>query len=185
MRPTAAIRLELALLASVASASLLSAQTDFDRPAIAGVIGLGFGGPDADDGGMLGVELRVPVAGRVSASIGASRWGFVVGCDLIIGASCDDTAWAGDLTVAARLTPRRTSWELAIAASVGRLVYTSDRGVWKPSVAIETRTGLGGPFGWQIGLAYHVFAGSRLAGQPYQPRSANLVVVRTGLHVRM
>jgi len=176
-------RFGLGLLLAPLSAGLLSAQAGPGGGLIAGFVALGFDHGDPAAAGAVGLELRLPLAGRMSASVTAARWWFMVGCDLVVGAPCDETAWSADGGVLTRLTPENWSWELAVAARVGRLYYSADRGVWDPSLGLDAIGGVTRRIGWQVGLSYHALADSRPAGLPYQPSTADHVVIRAGLHV--
>lgn len=58
-----------------------------------------------------------------------------MGCDLIVGLPCNESAWSAEIGLAIHLAPRRMLQPYA-AARIGRLVPGSNEAaVWNPSVS--------------------------------------------------
>jgi|GEM_PF-2613304 len=146
----------------------------------------GFAGGGPGSGGLLiGLELRTPELGRLSAAAAGSAWQFIgVGCDLIIGARCEESAKALDIGPVVRLTPGSQSWRLEATARLGGLWYNGeDSGVWNPSAGLGFGFGQLRRVGGLLSLHYHALTSSRPSNLPHPPTDDHLVVT-AGLQVR-
>jgi len=140
----------------------------------------------AGSGGLLiGLELRTPELGRLSAAASGSAWQFIgVGCDLIVGTRCDESAKVFDIGPVVRLTPGGRSWRLEATARIGGLWYNDeDAGVWNPSAGLGFGFGQLRKVGGLLSLRYHALTSSRPSNLPHPPTDDHLVV-SAGLQVR-
>lgn len=175
--------LGVGLLVVWLSAGSAVAQARPDRGFVAAHAALGLDA-GVSAGGALGAEVQVPLGGRVSATLMGGRWWFAVGCDLLPGGRCDESAWFLSGGAAVRLTPAEWRWTLAVAARVGRRYYAADRGVWEPSLSLEATGPRSGRVGWLVGFGYHALTDNRPATEPYAPRTNDQRVFRAGLLIR-
>jgi len=142
--------------------------------------GPGTGGP------LVGLELRTPELGRLSAAASGSTWQFVgVACDLPIGGKCpDEHVKAFDIGPVVRLTPRGTSWSLEATARIGGLWDRWGDRIWNPSVGVGFGFGRLRRVGGLLGLRYHALTSSRPSTLPDRPDTDDLFVGSAGLQLR-
>ena len=105
---------------------------------------------------MVGLEIRTSTFGRVAVSATASRWWFAVACATVVGAHCDDTAWALDLGPVIWLSASGHPWRLYGTGRFGGLFYSGrDRAVRNPSVGLGLARGGRNAVGFQAEIRYH------------------------------
>jgi hypothetical protein len=144
-----------------------------------------FGGPEP--GGLLvGLELRSPELGRLSAATAASTWQFVeVACDVIPGGTCpDERVKAFDIGPVVRLTPCGRSWRLEATARIGGHWDRWGDRVWNPSAGVGFGFGQSRRLGGLLGLRYHALTSSRPSTLPNRPDTRDYFAASAGLQLR-
>jgi hypothetical protein len=173
----------VALLAG--SVGSLEGQSPGVRSSLTLFAGHTFGGPEP--GGLLvGLELRSPELGRLSAAAAGSTWQFVgVACDVIPGGTCpDERVKAFDIGPVVRLTPRGRSWRLEATARIGgHWDHWGDR-VWNPSAGVGFGFGQLRRVGGLLGLRYYALTSSRPSTLRNRPDTRDYFAASAGLQLR-
>lgn len=159
----------------------LESQSPSARSSLTVFSGFATGGPGSD-GLQVGLELRTPELGRVSAAVAGSTWQFVtIACDVIPGGpSCaDKSVKAFDIGPVVRLTPPGRSWRLEATARIGGLWDRSGDSLWNSSVGLGFGFGQLGRVGGLLGLRYHALTSSRSG-----PETGDLFAASAGLQLR-
>jgi hypothetical protein len=173
----------VALLAG--SVGRVEGQSPGVRSSLTVFAGHTFGGPEP--GGLLvGLELRSPELGRLSAATAASTWQFVeVACDVIPGGTCpDERVKAFDIGPVVRLTPCGRSWRLEATARIGGHWDRWGDRVWNPSAGVGFGFGQSRRLGGLLGLRYHALTSSRPSTLPNRPDTRDYFAASAGLQLR-
>ena len=173
--------LVVALLAGYVGS--LESQSRSARSSVTVFSGLATGGPGSD-GLLVGLELRTPELGRLSAAAAGSTWQFLrIACDLIPGGPpcADKSVKAFDIGPVVRLTPPGRSWRLEATARIGGLWDRSGDPLWNPSVGVGFGFGQLRRVGGLLGLRYHALTSSRSSPRP---ETADLFAASAGLQLR-
>lgn len=164
----------------------LESQSRSARSSVTVFSGLGTGGLGAD-GLLVGLELRTPELGRVSAAAAGSTWQFVgIACEVIPGGPpCPDkSVKAFDIGPVLRLTPPGRSWRLEATARIGGLWDRSGDPLWNPSVGLGFGFGQLRRVGGLLGLRYHALTSSRSSTFPNRQETGDFVAASAGLQLR-
>jgi hypothetical protein len=138
-------------------------------------------------GGLLvGLELRTPELGRLSAAAAGYTWQFVgVACDVIPGGACPDKrVKAFDVGPVVRLTPPGRAWRLEATARIGGLWDRWGDRVWNPSAGLGFGFGQLRRVGGLLGLRYHALTSSRTTTLRDRPDTDDYFAASAGLQVR-
>lgn len=177
-----ALRPPWALLVALLAGNVesLEGQSPGARSSLTVFAGKATGGPGSD-GLMVGLELRTPELGRLSAAAAGYTWQFVgVACDVIPGGACPDKrVKAFDIGPVVRLTPPGRFWRLEATARIGRLWDRSGDPVWNPSAGLGLGFGQLRRVGGLLGLRY-----SRPSSLTNRPDTEDYFAASAGLQVR-
>lgn len=166
-------------LSSIASAD---AQTE-GRLAVGGHFGVGLGGGGAV---ILGAGLHGPENGTVTPVLSISHWWLGAGCDLIVGATCFQSAVGTDIGGLVRLGTGSSRWHAVVSARAGGLFFGGlEKVVWNPSLGIGIRSRSRSTIGLRAEVRYHAVLGNQGDRPGYFPPTHDYVVLELGARLRL
>ena len=132
--------------------------------------------------GVLGLEVRQRIRGRVAVTGSVRRWFLEGGCDLLVGAPCYTGGWAPAVGLAVGLGRFARVWHPYVAGRFGPLRLNTDTTVWNANVGAGIIWMVGSRVGLQASVQYDALA-DRAAPAAYSPPTADRLVLALGLAI--
>lgn len=132
--------------------------------------------------GVLGLEVRQRIGGRVAVTGSVRRWFLEGGCDLLVGTPCYTAGWAPALGLAVGLGRLARVWYPYLAGRFGPVRFNTDSTAWNANVGAGIIWMAGSRVAFQASVQFDALA-DRAAPRAYSPPTSDRLFLALGLAI--